>query len=300
MPAATPGNPACNAAMTATALPEICPLGFVQHRGGGALGVEMVGGKSAATTVWAASPLKLLVPRSRGPSVWAYLSSFGGGLVAGDETSVNVRVEEGARCFLGTQASSKVYRNPGGLPCGHRVMASLGNESLLVAAPDPVQAFAGAFYKQQQAFHLTNRSSLVLVDWLCSGRAARGERWSFADYRSRNEVFVSGERVLFDSLLLNQEQGPLDSSFRMGRFNCVAMVFLTGPLVAVNASDWLAEIHACPVPRRAGFMCSASAHRSGTLVRMAGESVEFVAGEIHRHLKFLSNLLHDDPWARKW
>ena len=300
MCSAAPEMPGSESAMTATALTELCPLGYVQRRGGGALGVELVCGESTATSVWASSPLKLLVPRPRGPSVWAYLSSFGGGLVAGDQTSVNVQVGDGARCFLGTQASSKVYRNPASRPCGHRVTASLGQDALLVAAPDPVQAFAGSIYVQHQEFHLKVNSSLVLVDWLCSGRAARGERWSFTDYRSRNEVFVDGVRVLLDSLLLDQEQGPLDASFRMGRFNCLALIFLNGPLVKRAAADWFDEIHSTPVSRRATMICSASVHRSGTLIRLAGESVEAVAHAIHDRLKFLSNLLHDDPWARKW
>ncbi|CAN0060109.1 unnamed protein product [Discosporangium mesarthrocarpum] len=33
-------------------------------------------------------------------------------------------------------------------------------------------------------------SSLVLVDWLTSGRMSRGEGWSFSSMESRNEVMV--------------------------------------------------------------------------------------------------------------
>jgi len=53
------------------------------------LTVESVSGQSAVTSVFAQNPLKLLTPRSRGQSVWAYTSSFGGGFVAGDETGCN-------------------------------------------------------------------------------------------------------------------------------------------------------------------------------------------------------------------
>ena len=40
--------------------------------------------------------------------------------------------------------------------------------------------------------------------------------------------------------------------------------------------------------------------RDGALLRSAGEHVEAVGREIHRHLGFLSGLLGDDPLARKW
>jgi hypothetical protein len=56
------------------------------------LEVEMVFGESTATTAWASNPLNLLTPCSRGKSVWAVTSSFGGGLVAGDQTRLAARI----------------------------------------------------------------------------------------------------------------------------------------------------------------------------------------------------------------
>jgi hypothetical protein len=144
-----PGTPclsSCHFGISST-VPEI-------HPGRGHLGVELISGQSALTSSWASSPLKILVPRPRGPSVWAYFSSFGGGLVAGDETSVTLDIGEQSRCFISTQASTKVYRNLESRPCGHQLAATLGANSLLVFAPDPVQAFAGSSYAQRQTFHL--------------------------------------------------------------------------------------------------------------------------------------------------
>ena len=167
----------------------------------GDLAVEMVSGQSAATSVCASSPLKILVPRPRGQSVWAYLSSFGGGLVAGDETNLTVTLAPHTRCFLSTQASTKVYRNPDGRPCSHRLHATVGEGAVLVLAPDPVQAFAGSSYVQRQEFQLATGSGLVMVDWFGSGRAACGERWEFDRYQSRNDVLIGGKRVLVDALV---------------------------------------------------------------------------------------------------
>jgi hypothetical protein len=45
---------------------------------------------------------------------------------------------------------------------------------------------------------------------------------------------------------------------------------------------------------------SASPVNHGALLRVAGESVEQTGRELHQHLKFVSELLGDDPWARKW
>jgi len=260
----------------------------------------MVAGRSAVTSACASSPMKLLVPRPRGDSVWAYLGSLGGGFVAGDQTKMQVRLGTDARCFLTTQASTKVYRNPNGRPCGHALRADLAAGSLLVLMPDPIQSFAGSIYSQRQAFHLETGAGLVLLDWFSSGRTARKERWKFVRLHSRNEVFAGPERMLLDSLLLDQADGALDGPPRMGRFNCLAVIVITGAVVAAAASHCLAAIEARPVLRGERLLVSASPIRGGAILRLAGERVEEVAAEIRRLLRFLPQLLGDDPWSRKW
>jgi urease accessory protein len=264
------------------------------------LEVDLVSGQSAVTSARASNPLKLLVPRSRGPSVWAYLSSFGGGFVAGDETSLRVRVGGNAKCFVTTQALTKVYRNPRLRPCSHRLEARLGEGSLLVLAPEPVQAFTDATYVQEQRFQMDSSAGLVLLDWFCSGRAARGERWAFRRFQSRNEVFLGTERVLLDAMLLEAAHGALRGAHRMGRFNCLALLVVLGDSLATEAANLLALAAARPVTAKARLVVSASPLRHGALLRIAGESAEDVAREVQRSLGFVPGLLQDDPWSRKW
>lgn len=269
------------------------------EKGCAALEVKVVCAESAVTSAFATNPMKLLTPRSRGQSVWAYTSSFGGGLVAGDETRLDLNLGANSRCFIGTQASTKVYRNPSRRGCGHRTQATLEADSLLVFAPDPVQAFANSSYTQRQEFHLASGAGLAFVDWFSAGRVARGERWEFEHFQSRNDVFIAGERVFVDSILLSPDDGLLASQHRAGRFNCFAILLLIGPPMQDTAKTLLEEISARPVERGGQLVCSASPVRDGALLRAAGESVEQVGRELHEHLKFLPALLGDDPWARK-
>lgn len=264
------------------------------------LEVDLVFGQSTATAAYAVSPLKILTPQARGRSVWAYTSSFGGGLVAGDQTSLDLRLGSGSRCFIGTQSSTKVYRNPSALPCGHKTQAMIESDAILVFAPDPVQAFAESSYTQQQEFKLAPGAGLVLVDWFTSGRSARGERWAFQSFQSRNEVFFGGQRAFLDSLLLGASDGDLNEAQRMGRFNCVAMLLLIGPPLKAASDTLLQAIAGRPVEKRAALACSASPVRGGALLRVAGEEVETVRRELSGHLTFLRDILGDDPWARKW
>jgi urease accessory protein len=272
----------------------------VHAPGRGGLEIDVVSGQSAVVSAWASNPFKLLIPRSRGPSVWAYLSSFGGGLVAGDETSLEVRLGAQARAFVTTQASTKIYRNPDLKPCSHRLKACLETGSVLVVAPEPIQAFAGSTYTQRQEFRLQSGAGLILLDWFCSGRAARGERWAFTRLQSSNELFINGERVLIDSLLLDSSDGPLDNAHRLGRFNCLAVIVVAGSALAEKAARLLTDVAALPVTRHASLIVTASPIQDGVLLRLAGECVEDVGREVHQHLAFISEILDDEPWSRKW
>lgn len=261
--------------------------------------VRMVAGQSAATDVWCSSPLKLLTPRSRGPSVWAYLSSFGGGMVAGDQIKISVRVESGARCFLTTQSSTKVYRNPARQPCSHELSARVDDGALLVLVPDAVQAFADSNYRQTQQIRLHPGAGLVLVDWFTCGRAAREERWNFRSLQSRNDVFIGDRRCLFDSMLLDSAQGPLTGTHRLARYNCVGLVSIFGDSLRQEAQSLLEQVRHQPVTGRADLVFSASAIRGGTVLRIAGLRHEDVAHYVYQSLGFVGRLLHDDPWKRK-
>ncbi len=270
-----------------------CKEGFAS------LHVGKVHGASAVLVSRSRSPLSILTPRPRGPSVWAYTSNLGGGMVAGDTSEIDLRLDSGARCFLGTQSSSKIYRNPLSQACEHRLKATVAPDATLVFAPDAVQCFADAVYHQHQSFHLAADANLILVDWISAGRLARGERWTFKHYRSRNEVFVDKRPVVIDAIDLDTRTGPL-RSFQTGRFNCIALVLVLGPALEQHSRAILDRISALPVEPRPGTLCSGGPIGNGAIIRFHGPSIEQVGLAIYHELNFIKELLEDDPWSRKW
>ena len=278
----------------------IGPAASASVAGTARLEVQLVAGRSAVTSAFASSPLKLLCPRSRGDSVWAYTSSFGGGMLGGDQTRLDVRVGQGARCFLSTQAATKVYRNPRRLPCGHVTRASLDSGAALVFAPDPVQPFAGSSYEQVQEWRLAPDSGLVLLDWFSAGRMARGERWQFDHFRSRNDVFIGEKRVLVDSIVLEGGDDLRRSPHRTGKYECFAMLLFIGAPWQPFAKELLQDVGSRPVASGQSLLYSVSPVRDGALLRVAGERTEEVSRELQRHLQLISVALGDNPWIRKW
>ena len=274
----------------------------------GLLDVARTGTGSVATRAYATSPLRLLTPRNHGGAAWVYAASYGGGLLGGDAIRLTIDVGRGARAFISTQSSTKVYRSDG--ESSLRMGARVGAEGHLIVWPDPIVCFAGSAYRQDQQFDLDVAGSLVLVDWMTSGRRASGERWRFNRYETRTIVRIGGGVVLFDSQIFSAAEG--DMAVRMGRFDVLCTAAIVGVPLAQHTEAIVSDVAARPIERRGEILIAAAllpagargaavrAPSAGCVLRIAGPSVERVAAVLRRHLSFVPGLLGDDPWARKW
>ncbi len=280
--------------------------------GSGRLEVALVDGLSGVVTCLASSPLQLLAPRPRGAAAWIIAATHGGGLVAGDAIDLEVSVGPGATACLGTQAETKIYRanlspSPAKTRCGARglgggaaqaLTAAVGPGGLLALLPDPVSPFAGARYQQEQRFELGEGASLVVLDAVTAGRAARGERWAFHRYRSRNEIRAAGALLLADAVRLDEGQGP-PLPRRLAGLELFATVIALGPRVAEPARRLLETVRRAPAAGDDPVLAAASPIGDGLLLRLASRSVEAGMHAIRSHLSFLSDPLDGDPLLRR-
>jgi urease accessory protein len=266
--------------------------------GEGRLEVELVDGQSAVVGCAARSPLQLLAPCPRGRAAWVVAASHGGGLVGGDAVELAIRVGAGAAACLGTQAETKVYRPAGLAGARQRLSASLGEGALLALLPDPVSPYAGARYDQVQRFDLAAGASLALLDAVTAGRAARGERWAFARYCSRNEVRAGGRLLLADAIRLGADEGP-PLPDRLEGLELLATVLLLGPALATAARALLAAVATLPASPGAAVLAVASPVGDGALLRLGARSVEEGMAAVRRHLAFLAGPLDGDPLLRR-
>jgi urease accessory protein len=100
--------------------------------------------------------------------------------------------------------------------------------------------------------------------------------------------------------LLDAADGPLDAATRTGGFDCFAIAVLIGPAVAGAASTILSRIDRSPLGRGASLTFAASPIPGGALLRVAGAGIEPVGRWLRQELAFVTELLGEDPWIRKW
>ena len=193
-----------------------------------ALEVARVAGRSVLVTCRSRQPLKILNPRAPAGRCHAVLTSYGGGLVAGDFIGLAVGVGPGARLLLTTQANTRVFRSDSGAEARQELAGTVDDGALAVVWPEPVVPQAGSRYRQRQHWHLAPGALLLLADWLHSGRMDSGERFEFTSYASEIKISRAGRLVLLDRFHFQPNIHQATAPAHFGPYQTALSLYLVG------------------------------------------------------------------------
>ncbi|UOQ53125.1 urease accessory protein UreD [Hymenobacter cellulosivorans] len=190
--------------------------------------VAQVRGQSRLITCHNLQPLKLLNPKSPTPACHVVLSSYGGGMVAGDAIRLRIGVEAGARLFVSTQANTKIFKSTNGAVAEQHVAGTVAAEALAVVFPDPVVLQAESRYRQVQHWQLHPTATLLLIDWFHSGRMDQGEQFAFTSLHSELRVSRGSRLVLLDRLTFEPEHHIAASPANFAGYQTFFSLYLVG------------------------------------------------------------------------
>lgn len=193
--------------------------------------------------------------------------------------------------------------------------ATVAPGSALFLLPDPVTCFRAASYSQTQRITLSSDASLVLLDWVTSGRKSLGEEWVFSRYHSRNEVFLDGHCVARDITLL--EEPPqvnipeISQCQRLSRtlgerlkpYSCYATLIFFGPLVrnVIAHLDKLYQsttVFKATSPARMIWAMSPISEEKGYILRAAGVDTEDVKDWLRESLRGFEDVVGVDTYLK--
>ncbi|KAI0788625.1 UreD-domain-containing protein [Abortiporus biennis] len=291
--------------------------------GVGHIGVARHGHQAILSELSYAYPLKLLstIVHQEGTAV-VYMLTYGGGLVGGDNIELSATVQPEATLVLLTQGSTKVFKNRHGQRrlANSRLNSSndMTKQSLVVEVsshgalfllPDPVTCFRAAKYSQRQVLKLDSTASVVLLDWITSGRKSLGEYWSFSRYSSLNEIWINGKRVARDMLLLEERNETVSGTHletlggSLAPYSCYATVLLYGPILEHTLHTLAARYNTITVFKKASrpkiiWSFSSLCDERGGILRVAGEEAEDVRHWLGETFKSLEDVIGIDTYRR--
>ncbi|PFH54785.1 hypothetical protein AMATHDRAFT_134638 [Amanita thiersii Skay4041] len=281
-----------------------------------------------------AYPLKLLSSRTPHDKIGVvYVLTYGGGLVGGDKLNLNINVKDGGILVLLSQGSTKVFKSrpeqrlasvarpindfpeiASPAVTAHLLDVNVATDSILLVLMDPVTCFRGASYSQVQTFRLEDdQTSLLVLDWLTSGRKMLGEEWAFSRYYSSNEIWVANKRVMRDVMLLEEDDvkqvphdpPPRSLAEKLAPYACYATVFFYGPrmretIASLNGEYETIRVFKTQAPQELLWSMSpiAAADGLGAVLRVAAIETELVKKWLSNALRGLEDVISKDVYRR--
>ena len=119
-----------------------------------------------------------------------------GGIVGGDQLTINVNAEENSSAICSSVAAQKVYGsrdrsklNPEGIWANQNCFFHLKKDADFEWMPQELIIYQGGLFEQNMTVKLDNSSSFLCVDLVRLGRTAVGEKLGSGVWRSSLEIF---------------------------------------------------------------------------------------------------------------
>jgi urease accessory protein UreH len=193
-------------------------------------------------------PLKWLPVRDDHAAV-AFLSGYGGGAVAGDLPRVDIQVGPQARLWAGTQAHTRVYRNPEGIRTGQILTGSLEDGAFCAHLPDPVTPQRSSIWSQSSRWTLGNGSTLVVLESHSAGRQGFEPDFSYTRFESHLEASgPDGEPLLWESYASDPGLLPPGSAAVAGPYTRIWNLFICSPNPEAALDALVAELESALEP----------------------------------------------------
>ena len=125
-----------------------------------------------------------------------------GGVLGGDHLLTEIVQEKETNVCLTTPSATRIYRTTKE-PAVLETVIRLGEGATLEYLPDHVIPHTGSALRQSLRVEMKRGSRAILLDSLAAGRAARGERWNFAEIDSRTEAILCDKPIFINRTIIN-------------------------------------------------------------------------------------------------
>ena len=167
-----------------------------------------------------------------------HLHNLSGGVLGGDQLTLNVTVEPHASVQLTTTGATRLYRSHPETPVASQTTTIQVQEGgLLEYLPDPLIPFAGARYRQQTTIELAHDAGLFWWETIAPGRAARGERFAYYLLRLSTTITAQGRPLALERFALEPRQQTLSSLARLGSYDYFCSMYICR--AGVEEAHWL-------------------------------------------------------------
>lgn len=186
--------------------------------------------RSYLASRWHCGPLRVQRPfypeGAHGPC-HVYLLHPPGGVVGGDELTIQIDIGAQAHALLTTPAAAKFYRSDGRL-AAQRQHLRVAQQATLEWFPQENIVFHGAQARSITHISLAEEANFIGWDITCLGRPGSAEPFRDGAYRACLEIWRLGKPLFIERALMQGKDGFLAARWGMAGCSVSATLLCTG------------------------------------------------------------------------
>lgn len=194
-------------------------------------------GRTVLARGYAEPPFRVGRLLDAGPMAHMILVCSGPGVFTGDRLEQRVRVERGAQVLLVSQSALQLHPAAAAQPASLDSWYEIDDDATLDCFWDPVIPFAGARLKQRIDLRIAGGGDLFWSDALMSGRAGRGETWSFAALDHELRASVDGSLTYLERYDLAPPSRALTHAWSARRANYLGTTIVRSPVATAGRAE---------------------------------------------------------------
>ena len=195
------------------------------------LNVSRIRGRSRLVSCKTIAPLKVFNPKHQSEFCPAILSNYGGGFVQGDTINIKICIDQNAKCYLGTQANTRIYGSTNKKCSSQVIHGKVETNGMVIVYPDPIVPHAKSRFKQTQNWDLEQNSSLFLVETLHPGRIGLGEEFRYHYYSSVLNIRINQKLIVKDCFVFEPHRNFPNWPGNFGPYRVLTNIFFIGELL---------------------------------------------------------------------
>ena len=175
-------------------------------------------------------PQRILFPNTKiGDITQAALVTTSGGLVGGDQVSIDIEMGKNTKAIVLPQAAEKIYRSSG-LDTKIGINFSLEDRSWLEYLPQETILFQGSRLKRETKINLSKRARAFVGEILVFGRIGYGEKFNDGLIHDGWQIYKDGNNIWADSFHMEDHiQDIFNSSAGLNNAQAIATAVYVGP-----------------------------------------------------------------------
>jgi len=169
-----------------------------------------------------------------------YLLHPPGGLVGGDQLSIQAHAKEGAKILMTTPSAGKLYRNESDMQQGQEVTITIADDCAVEYLPQENIFFNGAKGTLNTRVNIQGNGLFIGWEITCLGRPEAHAYFNEGRLKQSLLVYQDDQPLFLDRLILNADDGVMQSHVGLQKKQAFATCIINRELSAHNYDQLVA------------------------------------------------------------